>query len=725
VLDSDPFNKAVLSSLTKIVFFGAPHHGMDTQDIEAFLDNNYRGEPVGDARKALVEELRGNNDAAERELQEFTDLIGGELKIQIVSIYERKPSHRLINVDKNADQNPDGLRLNSTGSWKREGSPYIPVRKDSTLLGLPKWLEVPIASESDHSNMAKFDHKDLTYRLLVHELKKAPQQFVSRAFPWISDGQDRAPNSLPNWQVGLLQVLSELRTPERFRLDLRSQCEQTYTALVETQTWIALAEHSTCNALMEKNRALALRVGFVLSSQFEPIYDALQLVGEFLPNSPIYQELSSEEMHIRLRNLATQANELSSTIQSALAMEESETGSTSSISGPWQQTDILRRLVSMKLSSASSSRVSLDGQVQEEPTWISLESLLFPNEPEGDTNRDQAGWLQRLVQYFSGSKPSSLKLKARRFGALKTEDSLETVMIEFRPYPKDSLAEVYSKRRRAFSSVGKMILCSRIGDAKFPTVPLRYLSEIESSSTPCFLFVYAAENLFGLDEALEKFETPSVKERLWLALCYAKAIDSIHSADICHGLINPYNLYLKAPKSFIAQKAGGAARLDVEKSSPCLAGFEISRSTVEYMQSDKVDVDDPHWRVFLHPARLSEGSDKSLQSPAHDLFSLGMVMTVIGHWRTFTSFQKYQQANTETERRDFAMKLRKHFRGGSGNHSNMPAEYADIISFCLGRSKGLSGEDIDPDEEIFLRSSGHAKTSRVVAALTRLYGLTS
>jgi hypothetical protein len=88
ILDGNMFHRALLLSLKKIVFFGAPHHGMVTDDIESYLHEKFSAEPTGDARIALVAELRGNDAGMRRELQEFKDPIGTDLKIQIISIYE-------------------------------------------------------------------------------------------------------------------------------------------------------------------------------------------------------------------------------------------------------------------------------------------------------------------------------------------------------------------------------------------------------------------------------------------------------------------------------------------------------------------------------------------------------------------------------------------------------------------------------------------------------------
>ncbi|KAH8755492.1 hypothetical protein BGZ57DRAFT_803377, partial [Hyaloscypha finlandica] len=128
ILDGNMFNKALLLSLKKIVFFGAPHHGMVTDDIESYLHEKFSAEPTGDARIALVAELRGNDAGMRRELQEFKDLIGTDLKIQIISIYERKPGRRLVQKQQELDS-PLPSQTGLSVTWRRDGDAYVPVTK--------------------------------------------------------------------------------------------------------------------------------------------------------------------------------------------------------------------------------------------------------------------------------------------------------------------------------------------------------------------------------------------------------------------------------------------------------------------------------------------------------------------------------------------------------------------------------------------------------------------
>jgi hypothetical protein len=712
ILDSNAFEKALLSSLKMIVFFGAPHRGMDTDDIESYLRESFPAEPTGNARKALVAELRGNNAGIERELQDFKELIGRDLKIQIISIYERKPGHRLVQTQKGSDR-PFDVHAGVPAPWRREGHAYIPLSEESALLGFPSWLEMRISSESDHSNMTKFDHKDIIYRLLVKKLAKVTQGFISRTFPLVNDDTEAPFREFLHLRIPLTYVSSALQMSELLPTELRPLGHQLHEALAESQIWIALAEDFACQADLQGNRPQALKIRSVMADETPSMRSALKVVDDLFEvrqTSPDFLET----MGAGLQDLATNASRLNSKLKSLLTDESSEPYFTTAVSRGNMNAEAFSHLLSMKLASEGDNVRSLGISEEVEPEWVPFDSLYFPTEPAVESNHGEENWLEKVVQFFTKPDSSDLKLKPRRFGALQTDRGFKKVMVEFRAFPEDEPVKAHLMRRQAFVSIAKMILCSRHGAVQFSSVPLRCISAMEFSATPCFLFVYAAENLFGLDESLQNFATPSVKERVWLALHYAKAISALHSASICHGLINPFNLYLQVPESSRDRMVSGLLRLDVRQTLPMLAGFDVSRSILAF--SDLIDVEDRDWRVYLHPDRLSQGDAKELQNPQHDVYSLGMVLIVIGLWRPFTCLKKYQEAQDERARRDFSSKLRKHFQT-NGWSNTMPDEYRDIISYCLGRSSNLPGQL----EEQLLSSYGHPKASCVVDKLASLY----
>ncbi|RYP90663.1 hypothetical protein DL770_003201 [Monosporascus sp. CRB-9-2] len=241
IWDRNEFNKALLDSLKGLVFFGAPHHGMDTKDIESYLSKTYSGEPTGIARKTLLNELRKNNPAVERELQDFKDLVGQQLKIRIISVYERKPGHRLIQIPQTLSESSRADAKPSV-TWKREGDAYNPLTKEDAVLGFPSWLELQLPSDSDHSNMTKFDHKDITYQLIVEELRKFTAKPIVRRF---SLGGDAAETPIPKFsqlRTSLKYVMYKLVEPYQMPPELKELCVELQQALAESQVLLELTE---------------------------------------------------------------------------------------------------------------------------------------------------------------------------------------------------------------------------------------------------------------------------------------------------------------------------------------------------------------------------------------------------------------------------------------------------------------------------------------------------
>ncbi|KAI2624101.1 hypothetical protein GGS21DRAFT_532947 [Xylaria nigripes] len=170
---------------------------MDTEDIEYYIGDIYSDEPTGDARKTLVNELRKNNPEFDGDLQHFKDLVGKGLKIRIISVYERKPSRRVIQISQVQNELPEANPGTSV-IWKREGNAYNPLTKREAVLGLPELFELQIPSNSDHSNMAKFDHKDETYHGIVDVLQELSSKPIARGSS-VESNTAKTPRSTLMW----------------------------------------------------------------------------------------------------------------------------------------------------------------------------------------------------------------------------------------------------------------------------------------------------------------------------------------------------------------------------------------------------------------------------------------------------------------------------------------------------------------------------------------------
>jgi hypothetical protein len=360
---------------------------------------------------------------------------------------------------------------------------------------------------------------------------------------------------------------------------------------------------------------------------------------------------------------------------------------------------------------------------QDKVEWISPECLYFPVGSYTEANRDSEGWMQSVLRLFTEAGAKRLKLRPRRFGVVDHNDRQEKVMVEFRPYPDSARAKSetggdsvvgnteYKTRRWAVERLARTLLANGLAsqEARFPCVPLRYLADMSASSTPSFALIYSAQGIYELDEIMQDQYAPPLAQRLLLALSFAQALAALHSVDMVHGGFITDNLYLHFPSRSTGPES-------ISEAKALIAGFEVTRNFG--WSSDKLDVEDPDRRLYLHPKRLAAGQDKERQQPAFDIFGLGMVLIEIGLWKRLRSLPKYPDSwQDDNARQRFGRSRRKAFTGETSLES-LGGLYAAIIAYCLEKGSdplALKLESHEPaDDDEFL---GPRKSLRVVELL--------
>lgn len=99
-----------------------------------------------------------------------------------------------------------------TREWSRTEEIYNSVTQDSALPNLPLRLELPIPSESDHSNMTKFYYKDSTYSVLVRELKNVILRSISKALPRIYPQANMSQSHRSDLLLDFIAILRRIQT---------------------------------------------------------------------------------------------------------------------------------------------------------------------------------------------------------------------------------------------------------------------------------------------------------------------------------------------------------------------------------------------------------------------------------------------------------------------------------------------------------------------------------
>ena len=135
-----------------IVFFGAPHRGLNNPELETLV----QGKPPDD----LVRDLRPNSSLLSSLNRSFPDTCED---IRIVSCYETE--HTLTYQAKDPN--------NTCSKWEKTGPPRFIVPPTSACLHWPKPREVMIAISADHSDMAKIHNMaGSAYYLIEDEIEQ-------------------------------------------------------------------------------------------------------------------------------------------------------------------------------------------------------------------------------------------------------------------------------------------------------------------------------------------------------------------------------------------------------------------------------------------------------------------------------------------------------------------------------------------------------------------------
>jgi len=669
---------------------------MDTSDIEEYLRDAF---PDKTASLKMVQQLSVDNDLAMQELQHFIDLFP---RFPVISIYERRQSRQLV---KQVTESGNDASENSTSkaiekTWKRVGEPYTPITEHSALLGLPTGLEISIPSDTDHSSIPKFSHRsDNVYREVLKHLRRIEAEIDLNAFPYTPLLRAK-PLSASTLLRAATNCMEELISDTIFS-EAESELLDEADAAIRTARYhlILLDKAGDKMELDVARRRQSRTVVLKLRQLLADLIGALELASshpDLASRPPQLRHATLPSSIVRtLRVLIPALGDLNGQLERLTALPVKGSRLLSTLVVPNMKAGMLARMA---------TAWGRDGRTREGASveWVPFGCLHFPVGSVPEDARDSVGWVQRVVRFFTEAEAKTLRLRARRFGVLDRNGRLEKVMVEFRPYPSSiqvgnqqveagrappAAADEYQARKWALASLARMLLWSEVGpqtpgSRRFPCVPFRCLSDMSASSTPSFALVFSAGGLYALPEIMQRqLPFPSIAQRVELALSYARALAALHTADIVHGGFNTDNLFLQFPGSEGGTRPPGMQPITVAEA--LLAGFETARSLGG--MTDKLDVEDPDLRAYVHPDRLAPGSTKNRQQPAYDVFGLGMVLTEIGRWELLRSLPGYPQPwQSDSDRQRFCRSQRHHFAGDT-TPENLGSLYAEVIAFCFGK----------------------------------------
>lgn len=166
---------------------------------------------------------------------------------------------------------------------------------------------------------------------------------------------------------------------------------------------------------------------------------------------------------------------------------------------------------------------------------------------------------------------------------------------------------------------------------------------------------------------------PSLEDRFRLAFNLASTVLHLHAKGLTHRNINSNNIFFII-HSISSKPDGGKLWKTGVIRRPCLTSFD---------QCDE-DLINPHQEplissIYRHP-RVERGQ-RTIYRPAHDIYSLGLILLEIGLWMPISSLWK-----TKYARMDFKLRLQTIYIKKLA--AKCGSSYMRVVDYCLRAADG-------------------------------------
>jgi len=161
-------HRHILTAIKAIIFFGTPHEGLRTYDLEEMVDAESGGYET--SRHNLLKQLREGSEFLEVQKEELSH-IWNEYMPKIVSFYEtvKTPTVEKVSLEPQFLNNEINSLQSDSGRYERNGKESEMVKRFSAQLYIPTEQRVPV--DKCHYSMVKFaSAQDPTYRTVVRYL---------------------------------------------------------------------------------------------------------------------------------------------------------------------------------------------------------------------------------------------------------------------------------------------------------------------------------------------------------------------------------------------------------------------------------------------------------------------------------------------------------------------------------------------------------------------------
>ena len=204
---------------------------------------------------------------------------------------------------------------------------------------------------------------------------------------------------------------------------------------------------------------------------------------------------------------------------------------------------------------------------------------------------------------------------------------------------------------------------------------------------------------------------PSLTARIKLAHAVASSLLYLHAVDWLHkGLRSDSILFFPSPGD------------EPDYTNPTLAGFDYARPDRPGEQTDPPPENSEH-DIYRHPSSLNRATSRSRKS--YDVYSLGIVLIEIAHWRridVIATIPEDTKAAQRTIRNLRTILLRDDSR--KEIEASVGDSYSRVVRTCL-TSDDESDDDDDDDDVEALNVSGARSLQRFMEQVVDRLGSTS
>ena len=194
--------------------------------------------------------------------------------------------------------------------------------------------------------------------------------------------------------------------------------------------------------------------------------------------------------------------------------------------------------------------------------------------------------------------------------------------------------------------------------------------------------------LLQLFRLCQRGDEPSLTERIELARILSNALSCLHSVNWLHKGLRSANIIFFPDKSL---------KIGVDLGIPYLCGFDFSRPSSRDEMTE-LPPQNPDFDVYRHPRAHGQSPRASFRK-AYDIYSLGVILVEIAHWRGIehiVTIENISTARPMITRRVKETLLTK----AKMNHiaARVGVRYQNVIEACVNGSLESVRDGINDDE---------------------------